>query len=213
MLKKGVLYLFIVVSQLAWSQTDTDIDSLSFKSDSSKVDPLVLKPKKEKKAKNPVIASSLSAILPGAGQIYNGKWWKAPIVWGGFATAIVMHDFYYDKYQFYHQILIYKNEGIAEATIAAYVDENGSRFTNIAGVDVAADSQAEIKVINDQALKRTQQIYLASAVFYLVQIVDASVDAHFSTFDVSDDLSVQIKPGLLPSDQIFTPSLGLKFSF
>lgn len=215
MLKRILLYLLLITFQLGWSQGDSVPDSIPTveKKDSTTSQSLVVKKQEPKKAKSAIRASLYSAILPGAGQIYNRKWWKAPIVWGGFATAIVMHDFYYNKYQFYHKILIYKDQGVADATVAAYSDANGSRFTNISGVDIAADSQSDIQVINDQALKRTQQIYLASAVFYLVQIVDASVDAHFSTFDVSDDLSVKVQPGLLPSNNLLTPSLGLKFSF
>lgn len=212
MLKRGFLFLFLLTFQMGWSQGDIKADS-TLSADSIQVEPLVLKKKKDRKPRNPVIASGLSAVLPGAGQIYNRKWWKAPIVWGGFATAIVMHDFYYDKYQFYHQILIYKDQNVADATVEAYANANGARFTNISGADIAADTQSDIQIINDQALKRTQQIYLASAVFYLVQIVDASVDAHFSTFDVSEDLSVKIQPGVVPSNNYFTPSLGLKFSF
>lgn len=170
--------------------------------------------KKEKSPRSPIRASLYSAILPGAGQIYNRKWWKVPLVWGGFATAYVMHDFYYGKYQFYHQVLIYKDQDVDDATIAAYVDANGSEYTTDSGDDFSNYSQSQIQSFNDQAQKRTQQIYLASAVFYLLQIVDASVDAHFSTYDVSDDLSFKIKPTFLQtSASLYTPSLSLKLSF
>jgi hypothetical protein len=51
-----------------------------------------------------------------------------------------------------------------------------------------------------------------TTLFYIIQIVDASVDAHFSTFDVSDDLTLQIKPTLLQNQTAFAPGINLSFS-
>jgi len=202
MLKKGILYLFFTISTLTWAQGT--IDSVQSKS-------LVVK-KPERKPRNPVKASLLSTIIPGAGQIYNRKWWKAPIVWGGFATAIVMHDFYFDKHIFYHQILIYKDQDEDEAVISAYADKNGSRFTNITGADISKFTQSRVQALNDDAEKRKQQVYLMTTLFYILQIVDASVDAHFSNFDVSDDLSLQIKPTIIQNQTAFSAGINFKFS-
>tara|TARA_B110000261_G_C13013913_1_gene329237 strand:- start:111 stop:725 length:615 start_codon:yes stop_codon:yes gene_type:complete len=202
MLKKGILYLFFTASTITLAQTTND---------SIQTESLVVK-KKEKTPRNPFKASILSAIIPGSGQIYNGKWWKAPIVWGGFATAIIVHDFYYDKHAFYHQILIYKDLEIDEVTIAAYADENGSRFTKKSGTDISKHTQSRIQTFNDDAEKRKQQVYLMTTLFYILQIVDASVDAHFSTFDVSDDLSLQIRPTIFKNKTSFSAGINFKFS-
>lgn len=202
MLKKGILFLLVFVSTCTWAQTPPD---------STQVKSVVVS-KKERKPRNPIKASILSAVLPSAGQIYNRKWWKAPLVWGGFTTAFLMHDFYYDKHKFYHQILIYKDQEEDDAVIETYADNNGDRFTSLTGADVAALSQSKIQALNDEAEKRKQQIYLMTSLFYILQIVDASVDAHFSTFDVSDDLTLQIKPAVLQNQSSFAPGINLKLS-
>lgn len=201
MFKKVLFSFLFITASFTWAGNSID---------STQINSIV---KKVKKTKDPIKASLLSSIIPGAGQIYNRKWWKAPIVWGGFISAIIVHDFYYDKHKFYHQILIYKDQQIDETTIANYADNNkeDDRFTNLSGAEIAALNQPQIQILNDAAEKRKQQVYLMSAMFYILQIVDASVDAHFSKFDISDDLSLQIKPSLIQNQTSL--SAGIKFNF
>lgn len=201
MFKKVLFSFLFITASFTWAGNSID---------STQINSIV---KKVKKPKDPIKASLLSSIIPGAGQIYNRKWWKAPIVWGGFISAIIVHDFYYDKHKFYHQILIYKDQQIDETTIANYADNNkeDDRFTNLSGAEIAALNQSQIQILNDAAEKRKQQVYLMSAMFYILQIVDASVDAHFSKFDISDDLSLQIKPSLIQHQTSL--SAGIKFNF
>ena len=201
MFKKVLFSFLFITASFTWAGNSID---------STQINSIV---KKVKKPKDPIKASILSSIIPGAGQIYNRKWWKAPIVWGGFISAIIVHDFYYDKHKFFHQILIYKDQQIDETTIANYADNNkeDDRFTNLSGAEIAALNQPQIQILNDAAEKRKQQVYLMSAMFYILQIVDASVDAHFSKFDISDDLSLQIKPSLIQHQTSL--SAGIKFNF
>ena len=205
MLKKIFFSFLFLTSTISWAGSTID---------STKVNSVV---KKSRKPRDPLKASLLSCLIPGAGQIYNRKWWKAPIVWGGFISAIVVHDFYYNKHKFYHQILIYKDQQVSEATIAIYANNKNADspwpgFTNKSGAEIAAFTQAQIKLFNDDAEKRKQQVYLMSTLFYILQIVDASVDAHFSRYDISDDLSLQIKPSLIQNQTSFSPGLQFKFS-
>ena len=202
MFKKVLFSFLFITSTVSWAGVTID---------STKVNSIV---KKSRKPKDPLKASILSCIIPGAGQIYNRKWWKAPIVWGGFISAIVVHDFYYDKHKFYHQILIYKDQQVNETTIASYADnnKNGDRFTDRSGAEIAALDQFKIQNYNDAAEKKKQQVYLMSSLFYILQIVDASVDAHFSRYDISDDLSLQIKPSLIQNQTSFSPGLQFRFS-
>jgi len=202
MFKKVLFSFLFITSTFSWAGVTID---------STKVNSIV---KKSRKPKDPLKASILSCIIPGAGQIYNRKWWKAPIVWGGFISAIVVHDFYYDKHKFYHQILIYKDQQVNETTIASYADnnKNGDRFTDRSGAEIAALDQFKIQNYNDAAEKKKQQVYLMSTLFYILQIVDASVDAHFSRYDISDDLSLQIKPSLIQNQTSFSPGIQFKLS-
>ena len=202
MFKKVLFSFLFITSTFSWAGVTID---------STKVNSIV---KKSRKPKDPLKASILSCIIPGAGQIYNRKWWKAPIVWGGFISAIVVHDFYYDKHKFYHQILIYKDQQVNETTIASYADnnKNGDRFTDRSGAEIAALDQFKIQNYNDAAEKKKQQVYLMSTLFYILQIVDASVDAHFSRYDISDDLSLQIKPSLIQNQTSYSPGIQFKLS-
>ena len=79
------------------------------------------------------------------------------------------------------------------------------------GDEIAAMTIGTVSGYSDGARKReTTSNYCGSAVFYLFQIVDASVDAHFSTFDVSDDLTLNIQPAIFPNS--FNAN-GIKLSF
>ena len=167
-------------------------------------------PPKVLKQKSPLKASLLSTFIPGAGQIYNGKYWKAPIVWGGFTGLVLMYDFYSKKYKFYNQILIYKDGGGADQPLIDYVDGTNNEFSGFSGDEIAAMTIGTVSGYSDGARKKKQQIIIGSAVFYLFQIVDASVDAHFSTFDVSDDLTLNIQPAIFPNS--FNAN-GIKLSF
>ena len=167
-------------------------------------------PPKVLKQKSPLKASLLSTFIPGAGQIYNGKYWKAPIVWGGFTGLILMYDFYSKKYKFYNQILIYKDGGGADQPLIDYVDGTNNEFSKFSGDEIAAMTIGTVSGYSDGARKKKQQVIIGTAVFYLFQIVDASVDAHFSTFDVSDDLTLNIQPAIFPNS--FNAN-GIKLSF
>jgi len=169
-----------------------------------------IKPPKVLKEKSPLKASLLSTFMPGTGQIYNGKYWKAPIVWGGFARLIWMYDFYSKKDNFYKQILIYKDRGGSDKPLIDYVENTNNEFSQFSGTQLAAMTIGTVSGYSEDVRKRKQQVIIGSAVFYLFQIVDASVDAHFSTFDVSDDLTLRIQPAQFPS---LPNANGLKLSF
>lgn len=165
---------------------------------------------KVKKSKSPLKASLLSTFVPGAGQVYNGKYWKAPIVWGGFTGLYLMFDFYAGKQNFYHQILLYKDRGGANAPLIQYVERKNGKYSGFSGQFLAEASISTIEGYYDSARKRKQQVIIGSTVFYILQIIDATVDAHFSTFDVSDDLSLNIQPAYFPT---LPTANGIKLSF
>jgi|TARA_B110000091_G_scaffold34263_1_gene36305 hypothetical protein len=167
-------------------------------------------PPKVLKQKSPLKASLLSTFIPGTGQVYNGKYWKAPIVWGGFARLIWVYDFYSKKHNFYNQILIYKDRGGADQPLIDYVEETNNEFSQFSGNEIAAMTIGTVSGYSEDIRKRKQQVIIGSAVFYIFQIVDASVDAHFSTFDVSDDLTLNIQPAIFPNS--FNAN-GIKLSF
>ena len=121
-------------------------------------------------------ATILSAILPGAGQIYNRKYWKAPIIYaalGGLGYWAYTNQV---QYKFYSNNLLYANDD----------DETTIPTVNYSNTDLITQKKY-YKKYRDLAI-------IVGVGVYIINIIDANVDAHLKTFDVSDDLSLQIKP-------------------
>jgi len=166
--------------------------------------------KKEKvKVYNPRKAALRSAILPGLGQIYNKKYWKLPIVYGALGTSAAVFIFNYTSYRdtrFAYKAKFQVSQLLPGATRA----------------DSAATGYFKIKSPLERYSLETLRYYRNeyrrdidySALFFVVlwglNIVDAAVDAHLKAFDVSPDLSLQIKPG--QSQMAGTHGLSLVFT-
>ncbi|SFG01893.1 hypothetical protein SAMN04487988_10155 [Algoriphagus hitonicola] len=144
--------------------------------------------------KNPRKATILSAILPGAGQVYNGKAWKVPIIYAGFMTDIYFIQFNNRRYQVFRDALFASDND--EPTI----------FPNL---------NREALVRNVDYWRRNRDLtILFLAVIYGLNLIDANVDAHLSGFDISDDLVLVIEPQhetLLAQTQQVGLSIKLKF--
>lgn len=210
-MRKLLLVIVLIVPFLGFAQLPADTSKLY--GDDKSV--LVERPdsvKHTKKARSPYIASWLSATVPGAGQIYNRKYWKAPIVWGGFVGLFLMHDFQRDRYNFFKQILIYQESGGSDEPLIDYIDANGARFTNLSGSELLSVSTSASIIENnfDGGRKRRQQVIIGAVLFYVIQIVDATVDAHFSTFEVNEDLTLNVSPAVFPTLPL---AQGVKLSF
>lgn len=136
----------------------------------------------------PGIAARRSAIVPGLGQIYNKRWWKVPLVYGGFVGIGLVYEFNQRQYKIFLTEAQYRQEDPSKANRAwkAYTDE---------GI---------IGVKDDYRRTRDLSI-LAGVAFYAVQMIDAYIDAKFFRFDVSDDLSLKIDPFIQPT-QIYNAS-------
>ncbi len=124
-------------------------------------------------------ASVMSAILPGLGQAYNRKFWKIPIVYaglGGFGYLFYVNQ---QKFKYYSNNLKWENDN----------DPNTLNTTHdpVLNTDQLLAEKAQYR-------KRRDLGVIGFAIFYFVNIIDANVDAHLKTFDVSDDLSLNIKP-------------------
>jgi len=130
--------------------------------------------------KSPKTASILSAVLPGAGQIYNNKYWKAPIVWGGLGVSVYYIIYNTRKYNQFKDAYIARIDGDSLT-----VD---TRFTA---------SDAQIKSDLDYYRRLRDISYIVTAAIYTLNIIDAAVDAHLKYFDISDDISARIRPTLL----------------
>lgn len=149
--------------------------------------------------RSPKKAALLSTLLPGAGQVYNKKYWKLPIIYGGAAGLAYSFQFNQSRYIKYRDAYKYR------------IDNDASTTDNYIGV------------YSDENLNTLQKYYhryrdltvIGFAALYALNIIDASVDAHLSTFDVSDNLSMKIEPTLINTFGMnnYTTGLSLKLKF
>ena len=126
--------------------------------------------------KNPKKATILSAILPGAGQVYNGKAWKVPLLYAGFMTDIYFIGFNNKRYQTFRTALF------------AYDDGDQSQFPSL-------NREALVRNVDYWRQSRDLTILLLAGI-YALNLIDANVDAHLSGFDISDDLAVKLEPNV-----------------
>lgn len=133
---------------------------------------------------NPRIAMYRSAILPGWGQVTNRKYWKVPVVYAALGTT---------TYIFFRNVKQYREA--RDAYINA-TDQNPANDFDIPQPYYSVKDQPErIKSFRNQVRQNVDYSVLFFILFWGLNVVDATVDAHLKTFDVSDDLSLQVRPG------------------
>jgi len=174
--------------------------------------------KKTKKEKSPKIAGLLSAFAPGAGQIYNGSYWKPAVIWGGAYYLIKCIKDISKSKSFYHQVLILKDLDSSSAHISGFVDnyEGKANITDATGEYLSSLEQSTLEGFYNEDRSAIQNLYIFSAVLYGFNILDAVVDAHLKSFDVSDDLTLKVKPSVLNFNNSFSglgAGISIKLAF
>lgn len=157
---------------------------------------------------NPRKAIVLSAILPGTGQIYNKKYWKLPIVYGGLGAMGYLIYFNTDQQRRFNKALELRLDD-DEFPLDEFIQVNG----NGTPVGEILD-EASIRSWRAKHQKNKELSYIGLVFTYILTGVDAYVDAHLINFNVSDDLSLQVKPEMqvLPNlDTSVGIGLGLRF--
>ncbi len=195
--------------------TNDSIKESSFTDSTIQKESLV---KKKKKEKSPKIAGLLSAIAPGSGQIYNGSYWKPAVIWGGAYYLIKCIKDLSKSKNFYHQVLILKDLDSSSTHIASFVDnyEGKSNITDATGEYLSSLEQSKLEGFYNTDRSAIQNLYIFSAVLYGFNILDAVVDAHLKSFDVSDDLTLKVKPSVLNFNNSFSglgAGISIKLAF
>lgn len=157
------------------------------------------------------VAGFASAIVPGLGQAYNKKYWKIPIVYAGLATA---------GYFIYYNYTVYSNFRNA---YALRIDSDST--TNLESFDIWYVTNTQPVFLNGletsglQSVQDTYRGYLDLSVIiafgvYALNIVDAVVDGQLYDFDVGDDLSLNVRPFIVPGiNQPAKEGLTLSLTF
>lgn len=166
--------------------------SPDIKQEKDPTDSLSRELKRKQWVPNPTKATWLALVIPGGGQIYNRKYWKLPIVYGGFAGcayALTWNGKMYKDYQ------------------AAYVDAVNEKWDSSSITDLLPPGYID-RVSHSQiteTLRKRKDTYrrwrdlsiFAFIGVYLISVVDAYVDAELSNFDIGPDLSMKVKPTLI----------------
>ena len=147
------------------------------------------KVKEKEKIHSPKTATLL-AIVPGAGQAYNRKYWKMPIVYASMGTCI---------------FFAIRNQKEFSRFKSAYMQRDKGEHDEFYGI---LSNEA---IINNMDRNRTIRDYLiaGTVLLYALQIIDANVDAHLFYFDVGDNLSASIYPQTFNQTYTRTPILGV----
>ena len=149
--------------------------------------------------RSPKKASIYAALFPGLGQIYNRKYWKLPIVYGGYAGLIYVLGWNNNQYKDFFQG--YRIIAAHTSTADMKVDERKFLDNLIKNPSISLDNPSTFKYISTQ-LKSGKDYYrrnrdltiIGIAALHVLSIIDASVDANLFDFDISDDLRMRIEP-------------------
>ena len=161
----------------------------------------IVEAKKDYKEYNPLApakAAFYSAVLPGLGQAYNGKYWKIPIAYAGLGVGIY---FYIDNDRQYNRYRdAYKSRLAGSKDDEFYIDPNNPR------VSTAGLIRAQ------KLFQRNKEVsLLVTAGIYILNIIDANVDAHLQQFNVNEDLS--FKPAVNFDDFSGKTRYGLSLNY
>lgn len=180
-------YLFLVFSLLMITEIclaqEIKNDSLTNKNPTAtdttfiKSDGDVIDIESYSKRFDPRKALLFSAVFPGAGQFYNKKYWKMPLVYGGFGFLIYVANFYHTENLKFREELF----GLINDTTGALVSPSGY-------------TEDQLRTLVDKTRRERDFFIILNGLWYLLQMVDAQVDAHLKEFDINPKMQVRIEP-------------------
>jgi hypothetical protein len=228
-LKNWVLIgLILLFSGRIAAQTESKRDSLKTgKSPAVALDSTTLaradslKNVKKKWMPVPKTATRL-ALIPGAGQLYNRDYWKAPIVY--LALGGGLYTYYLNTIKYHDYLSAYKSFYILEGP------DKGKRRKGLEGDDAQVQVRVrntfntsseylmayESQVVRGKNYWRRNRGFaiIVTGLIYTLSIIEANVAAHLKTFDLSDDLTLNVSPKLnQPMMREPTPGVRMVFNF
>lgn len=188
---RSVLFaLFLVLFGLPCLAQDTAALSVAGEIALAKDTPI----KKAKFQPDPKRAGLYSALIPGMGQLYNRQYWKMPIVYAAMGTTIYFVIKRNNEYQRYRKAYVSR---------IASGDNSKDEFQGILSAE-------GIKQYQDEAKQSMDMMVVYTVIGYAAQIMEAISGAHLRNFDISKDLSMQVRPVITP---INTFGVGLVLNF
>lgn len=198
---------YFVVSFLFLFSFSTDLMAISLDSVALR-DTIVAKPKHKIV---PRVSTIRSLIFPGLGQAYNRQYWKLPLVAGAFVSLGMIANYNqvrYQKYRAFYYIVSQRADDPSyrpPQTVSVVYEDGLARDLDV----------NQLKRINDGFRRNRDYTYIGMFVAWAFNVVDANVSAHLKTFDVSDDISLRVKPiiDFDPLSKGIISSLTLSFNF
>lgn len=151
----------------------------------------------EEQFSRPKKAAYLSAALPGLGQAYNKRYWKIPIVYGAFGTIGYFIGYNNNKYQQYRNAYLLKKSFPLE------------ELDDELAINISEDN---LQRGLDYYRRNRDLLMILLVGVYIIQILDAHIDAHLMEFDVSDDLTFRVEPGFESQSLWTSKQYGLKLT-
>jgi hypothetical protein len=151
----------------------------------------------EESLNRPKKAGYLSAALPGLGQIYNKRYWKLPIIYGAFGTVGYFIGWNNNKYQQYRNAYLLKK--------SFPIDE----LDDPLAIEISEDN---LKRGLDYYRRNRDLLMILLVGVYIIQVLDAHIDAHLMEFDISEDLSFRIEPAIEQQSLWTSQQYGVKFT-
>lgn len=139
---------------------------------------------------DPRKAMLYAAVMPGAGQFYNKKYWKMPLVYGGFAVTLTLVTFYDQQHTKFRKELF----GVLN-------DPAG-------GLGPSRLTTNQLRLGINKARRERDFYIILTGFWYILQMVDAHVDAHLKEFDLNPKLQVRIEP-MMENDLLVGRNTGV----
>ena len=174
--------------------------------------PIKVKKDWDKWQPDPKRALWLALVFPGGGQIYNRKYWKLPLIYGGFMGCLYAMNWNNNMYKDYSQAYLDIMDD----------DPNTASFNNYLhlGAKITESNEERYKQIfksrKDKYRRWRDLSFFVMVGVYALSVIDAYVDAELSVFDISKDLSLKVEPTImnnnLPINPFHAGALGLNCS-
>ena len=188
------LFLLGILILIAFQKTEAQnvvfdtVDNTIITADTVVKETKTAKPNKDKKLSRPAKAAIMSACLPGLGQIYNRKWWKVPIVYAGLGGIGYFSYRNFSEYRSYLHAYEYKTGDLPEGvTLTDYETQLANKY-----------AEGQLQTYKESYRRNFELFTILTVAWYGLNIIDAVVDGHLYTYDISDDLSINVDPYLRP---------------
>ncbi|MCF8232129.1 MAG: hypothetical protein K9J27_08065 [Bacteroidales bacterium] len=184
-----LVFIFLCAPHSLSAQNDREKEADTIQQDKNKQQDSLVKKHSPRKA------GLYSAALPGLGQAYNEKYWKIPIIYAGFGTLayfINQNNTEYNKFKKAYAYVIAGEEGEPPNEYVIRYESN----------------KDNLRKLKDYYRRNLELTYILTGALYILNIIDATVDAHFFEFNVDKDLSLKVSPYIHTNIQ--NPALASK---